>query len=182
MTGNAAFATPIPALPAVTAAATALAQKAQAARTARLASVTATSEQEAATTALDALLTQLGNYVGTIANGDKDVIRSAGMSVRSEPTKPVALAAPVIKAARVGGQSGAVDLEWMRLDGAKVYVIEHTPDVTGQTNWTNGADFTRQRGVVAGLTPGGRYLFRVAGVNALGKGPWSQTVEQLAAL
>ena len=79
-------------------------------------------------------------------------------------------------------ERGAVELSWLPLSSAKMYVIEHTADLTGQTGWTNGADFTRARGVVAGLIPGQRYLFRVAGVNAVGKGPWSQTVEQLAAL
>lgn len=182
MTGNAAFTTPVPPLAAVTAAANVLAEKAQEARTARLAAVTATAEQDDAAVKLDGLLTQLGNYVETIANGNKDTIRSAGMSVRAEPTRATALPAPVIRKAEVGGQSGSVELTWLPLAGAKVYVIEHTADMTGQSGWTNGADFTRQRGSVSGLTPGVRYLFRVAGVNPVGKSPWSQTVEQLAAL
>ena len=182
MTGNAAFPTPTPALATVTTAANALAEKSVAARTARLAAVTATSEQEDASVVLDTLLGQLASYVNMVARGNADVIRSAGMDVRAEPTRPTALGAPVIKKATVPAERGAVDLTWMPLDSAKVYVIEHTPDMSGQAGWTNGADFTRPRGVVSGLTPGLRYLFRVAGVNSVGKGPWSQTVEQLAAL
>ena len=182
MTGNEAFPTPMPALAAVTAAAGALAAKSQAARTARLAAVTATAEQDSASDALDMLLGQLASYVDMTANGSADVIRSAGMGVRAEPARATALDAPVIKKATVPSERGAVELTWLPLQSAKVYVIEHTPDMSGQAGWTNGADFTRARGTVSGLTPGQRYLFRVAGVNVMGKGPWSQTVEQLAAL
>ena len=182
MTANAAFTTPTPTLAAVTAAADALSDKSVAARSARLAAVNATSEQDAAGTALDTLLSQLASYVDMAANGNADVIRSAGMEVRGEPTPATPLPAPVIKEATIPAERGAVELKWLPLPTAKVYVIEHTPDMTGQTGWTNGADFTRTRGTVAGLTPGLRHLFRVAGVNAVGKGPWSQTVEQLAAL
>jgi Fibronectin type III domain len=182
MTGNDSFPTPTPTLAAVTAATNALSEKSQAARTARLAAVTATSEQDNASVALDTVLGQLASYVDMVANGNADTIRSAGMDVRAEPTKPVALDAPVIKTATVPAERGAVKLTWMPLYSAKVYVIEHTPDMSGQAGWTNGADFTGSRGVVSGLTPGQRYLFRVAGVNSVGKGPWSQTVEQLAAL
>lgn len=182
MTGNVSFPTPMPALAAVTAAVDALSEKSQAARSARLAAVTATAEQDSAAVALDTLLGQLGSYVNMIANGDADVIRSAGMGVRAEPTPATPLDAPVIKYATVPSERGAVDLTWVPLASAKMYVIEHTPDMSGQAGWTNGADFTRSRGTVSGLTPGQRYLFRVAGVNVVGKGPWSQTVEQLAAL
>jgi hypothetical protein len=182
MTGNPAFLSPTPTLLVVTAAADALSEKSQAARSARLAAVTATSEQDAAEAALDGVLTQLASYVQTVSNGDADIIRSAGMQVRAERTKPQPLDAPVIKSAEVGVQRGSVDLAWLPLDSAKSFAVEHTPDLTGQTGWTNGVDLTRRSGTVPNLTPGGRYLFRVAGVNSLGKGPWSQTVEQLAAL
>ncbi len=182
MTGNTAFPTPVPALAAVTKATDALSDKSQAARSARLAAITATSEQDDASTTVDALLTQLASYVQTISNGDADIIRSAGMDVRAAPTKPTQLDAPVIKTAELGVKSGSVDLSWMPLYSAKTYAVEHTADLTGQTGRSNGADFTRKSGTVAGLTPGGRFLFRVAGVNAMGKGPWSQTVEQLATL
>ncbi len=182
MTGNAAFPTPVPALAVVTAAADALSDKVQAARSARLAAATATSEQDDAATALDGILSQLASYVQTTANGNKDIIRSAGMDVRAPRTKPTPLDAPVIKSVTLGVKSGSVNLTWLPLYSAKTYAIEHTADLTGQSGWSNGADFTRRSGTVPGLTPGGRYLFRVAGVNALGKGPWSQTVEQLATL
>ena len=161
MTGNASFATPTPTLAAVTAAADALSEKGVAARTARLAAVNATSEQDAADTALDTLLSQLASYVDMTANGSAEVIRSAGMQVRAGRTPATALPAPVIKEAVIPAERGAVELKWLPLPTAKVYVIEHTPDMTGQTGWTNGADFTRTRGVVTGLAAGQRYLFRV---------------------
>lgn len=49
--------------------------------------------------------------------------------------------------------------------------FEHTADLTGAAGWSNGADFTKKSGTVSNLTPSGRYLFRVAGVNSFGKGP-----------
>src|SRR5438093_11543249 len=101
------------------------------------------------------------------------------MAMRENPEP---LKSPGINTAELGVKSGNVDLSWIPLPSAKTYAIEHTADLTGQTGWSNGADFTKKSGTVPGLTPGGRYLFRVAGVNSLGKGPWSQTVEQLATL
>ena len=80
-------------------------------------------------------------------------------------TLPRSVAAANIGAARVG-----------------FGMLRTTADHAGCFHLRPRSRRARPRGVVTGLAAGQRYLFRVAGVNAVGKGPWSQTVEQLAAL
>src|SRR5205085_3300645 len=97
------------------------------------------------------VLSQLASYVQSASNGDKDLIRSAGMGVRADRSKPTPLDAPVIQRIVPGVKSGVVELAWLPLNTAKSYAIEHTPNLTGEDGWTNGADSTRKTGSVSDL-------------------------------
>ena len=61
------------------------------------------------------------------------------------------------------------------------YVVQRSAD--GASTWTTVPDGvgTARRVTVGGLTNGQRYQFRVAAVNAVGSGPWSEVVSAVPA-
>jgi hypothetical protein len=182
MTSNPRFPDPTPALSGIQSTAGTLSSLYNTAQQARLAAKAATAAQNESSAELDTLLSQLAAYVFNVVGDDETAVNSAGMQVRNPRTPSQPLVAPSINDAIVGETSGSVKLGWGRLRGAKSYVIEHTADATGAGGWTNGTDITKASGIVTNLTPGTKYLFRVAGVNAKGKGSWSQSVCELATL
>jgi hypothetical protein len=86
--------------------------------------------------------------------------------------------------ARLG--NGSVTLIWKTPSsngGSAIvdYVVQRSAD--GARTWTTVPDgvSTARRVAVGGLTNGQRYEFRVAAVNAVGSGPWSQVVSAVPA-
>ena len=93
------------------------------------------------------------------------------------PGAPDAVGAAVAPSAGVG--SGQVSVTWSSpADGGLVitdYVIQQSTDATNWTTVNDGVSTSRTH-IIARLTNGTRYLFRVAAVNGLGVGPWSAPV------
>ncbi len=172
MTGNANFATPMPALTVITAAITDLQTK--------IGTVTDLQNQlRAAHTAkdnsranLETQLTYLANYVEIAAAGDDNKIETAGMPVRS-PGAPVGLpAAPQNLNATASDFPGTIDLVWDPVPGAATYEIQCKVH-DSPTPFQNAKSSTSSRTTLEGLIPGTLYAFQVRALGAAGPGPYS---------
>jgi len=180
MTGNPNFTTPVPALAAITAKKTALETayndgliQRQQAKTAT--EVVADTEKE-----LAQILTQAALYVENVSGGDEAKILSAGMSVKDVASPVGELPAPMGLYATSGDEDGEIVLNWEPVRGAKSYVVQMTTDPNVPDSWTHKKNVTESFTDIKGLTSGGKYWFRVAGVGAAGQGAFSDPAAKYA--
>lgn len=180
MTGNATFATPNPALANVTTAITNLttaSAELEAARKTVELKMNALAQAEGT---LDLLLTQLGNYVENVSNGDEAKILSAGMDVQKERTMATAIDKVAYVNATIGDNSGEIDLSWDKVAGAKSYVVETALSSMNPLEWKHMLVSTKSKAEIVNLMPGTGYQIRVAAVGAAGQGSWSDPVVKVA--
>jgi len=180
MTGNASFTTPNPTLASITTAvnnlSTATADLVAARKTveAKMSAVTL------AESALDSLLTQEGNYVENITNGDEAKILSAGMDVKREASSTILPDKVASVNATIGDSAGEIDLSWDKVSGAKSYVVETALSEMNPLEWKHMVVSTRSKAEVGTLKTGTSYHIRVAAVGSAGQGPWSDPVVKVA--
>jgi len=174
MTGNAAFATPVPALADVTTAINSLATS-EAAALARTQGAVATRNDQRA--ALVTMLQELQGYVQKQADANRDtataIVLSAGMQVRKAPVR-----APRVFAAKPGTVSGAVKLEAASAGHRASYEWQYSTD--GGKTWVFAPATTQGKTTVAGLPSGTTVQFRYLAVTPKGgQGDWSPAVSLL---
>lgn len=174
MTGNANFSTPDPPLAAVSTGADDLEDAIIAAADKEKSKILAVSKKE---TALDDLLTRLGHYVESTANGDAAVILSACIDVKAPRSASHIPDAPLNLSAKTGVEEGTMMLRWKGVKNARIYVIEMSTDVTDAaatsrsfTNWVLVDFVTITKYMATGLAGNTRVAFRVYAVGAGGKG------------
>jgi hypothetical protein len=172
MTGNANFTTPIPAAAVFTTGITNLSNALAALAAARTAAMQATTNKEAARTALEALLTQRGDYVDLTSGGEEAKIESSGFSTRDVPAPVGDLPAPGNLVSTTGDNEGEVDLSWNPVRGARSYQVECKINTDAGT-WQQIKTTTNSSYTATGLNPGTVYAFRVRAVGASGEGAWS---------
>jgi hypothetical protein len=180
MTNNPHFASPQPALADVTAAINDLDAAYLATQTARQEAKNRTGVQNQKEEALDAALTQLAGYVESVSGGDEAKITSAGMDLRAAQTATGDLPAPEALDATPGRRDGEIELSWDRVDKARSYVVERSPDPPTAASWQHASISTKSQATVAALTSGTKYWFRVAAVGPSGQSPWSHPVARVA--
>jgi hypothetical protein len=173
LTGNASFATPIPALTVLTTAITALGTANNTYESGQVVQKQNLTNRDSAADGLIAVLTQLASYVEAQSGGDPAKIQSAGMDVRataSPSTIPTQVANLFVTAA---DNDGELDAQWDRADGAKSYEIQSSVDPITPTSWVSRASVTRSRVTLNSFTSGQRIWVRVRAVGAAGQGAWS---------
>ena len=180
MTGNATFATPEPPLSEVDDAANNLEAAFNTANVARQNAIEKTSLLDDADTALNNILSKLGNYVDNTSDGDEAKILSAGMSVKAKPVPIGSLPQALALAATEGDNQGEIDLTWDKVYGSRSYVVEYTPDPITPTSWKTAGVSTKSNKSISSLQSGVKYWFRVAAVGAAGQGPWSDPATKYA--
>jgi len=180
LTGNATFPNPEPPLSDLTDAATNLEAAFNTANVAHQNAMEKTSLMDDADTAINNILTKLGNYVDSTSNGDEAKILSSGMSVKAKPVPIGSLPQPTALAATEGDNEGEIDLSWDKVFGARSYVVEYTPDPITPTGWKSGGVSTKSSKSISSLQSGVKYWFRVAAVGAAGQGPWSDPATKYA--
>ena len=174
MTNNASFTTPNPPLAEVTGTIEDLEKANAAVQAARSEVTTRVLAQDNAEARMDQFLTQLANYVESVAGKDDTLITGAGMetkSVRSTPTIP---APPQGLSATAGDHEGQVELFWKAIPNARSYAIEASTDPATPASWTHVGIATSASKTINNLTTGKRYWFRVAAVGAGGQSGWSE--------
>ncbi len=180
LTGNAHFSTPQPALAQVTTAIEELDAAYLAAQTARQEAKNKTSVQNQKEEALDGILGQLANYVESISGGDESKITSAGMDVRAANSATGDLPAPDALMASAGDRDGEIDLSWDKVNKARSYVVERSPDPPTASSWQHSAVSTKSQTTITGLASGAKYWFRVASIGPNGQSPWSNPAPKIA--
>jgi hypothetical protein len=174
MTNNASFANPNPPLTQVTTLLDDLAQAFSLVQSAKSEVTTRVVTQDNAEQRLDQALTQLAGYVESVAGRDHALITSAGMEIKASPSTPTLPGVPQAVAANAGEHDGEINLFWKAVPNARSYTIEASLDPATPTAWTHVGLATSASKVIAGLTSGKRYWFRVAAVSAGGQSGWSE--------
>lgn len=182
LTGNTNFANSQAMVTQITAAADAAETAHADSQAARQAAVTKTSIQHDKTDVLVGILRQAAAYIESVAGDDESKILSAGVSIKT--TTPASSSgdttAPTGLHATAGDHEGELDLNWDRVQGAKSYVLERSPDPSTATSWAQEAIVTRSSATVNGLTSGTHYWFRVAAVTSGGQSGWSDPALRMA--
>jgi hypothetical protein len=180
MSNNPNFAAPSPDLDTLSEAAAALESAYNSALQARANAKTQTSLMGQKSEVLDFLLMQEASYVQSTSGGDKAKIESAGFDVRDTPTQIGQLPAPAEPKAFPSQHSGAIQLSWKKVRGAKSYLIERAVDSNQSLEWAGATTSTKTKAVVNTMTSGLRYWFRVAAIGSAGQGAWSEPISKIA--
>lgn len=174
MTNNASFTNPNPSLAEVTAALDDLEKAFAAVQSARSEVTTRTGAQDKAEAKMDQSLTQLANYVESVAGKDDTLITSAGLETKSPRSTPTLPPPPQGLSANAGDHEGQIELFWKPIPNARSYTIEASTDPATSSGWTHVGIATAASKIINNLTTGKRYWFRVAAVAAGGQSGWSE--------
>ena len=147
---------------------------------ARQSAITKTNILHDKETALEVLLRQLAGYVESVAGEDEPKILSAGMSLRSLAVSTLAATTPSGLSATEGDHEGEIDLGWDKVNTAKSYEIERSPDPPIATSWAHQGVSLKSSFTVSGLVSGTRYWFRVRSVSSSGPSGWSDPATKIA--
>ena len=174
MTNNASFPNPQPALADVTAAVDDLDKTFASVQAAKSEVTTRVVTQENAEAKLMQILTQLAGYVESVAGKDDALIASAGMETKASRSAPTAPTVPQGVSATAGEHDGVINLSWKPVPNARSYTIEFSLDPATPSSWTHVGIATSSTKVIANLTRGKRYWFRVAAIGSVGQSGWSE--------
>ena len=130
--------------------------------------------QDNAGTKVDQVLTQLASYVESVAGRNDTLITSAGMETKASPSSPTLPSVPQALSASAGEHEGEINLVWKAVPNARSYTIESSQDPATPASWTHVGIATSASKLIANLTSGKRYWFRVAAVSAGGQSGWSE--------
>ncbi len=173
-TGNPAAPGNTALLAALTAAQTTLTVTNAAYEEARQAAKQALAARETALAAWNLALVPLAAFTESATGGDAEKILSTGFDVRSEPTAPYPVQQILNVKVSFTGMPGHSEVRWKREANAEAYVLERSPDPITATSFENVGTVTEAKYEGNGAVPGQKYWYRVAGVNRLGQGPWSE--------
>lgn len=174
MSNNASFPNPSPPLSEITAAADEVTQALSLVQAAKSEITTRVVTQDNAVARLDQALTKLAGYVESIAGKDDSLITSAGMEIKASPSTPSIPGVPQALSANAGEHEGEINLFWKAVANARSYAIEASNDPAAPASWTHVGIATSASKLIANLTSGKRYWFRVAAVSAGGQSGWSE--------
>jgi hypothetical protein len=174
MTNNASFPNPHPPLTEVTTALDELTQAFDLVQSARSEVTTRVANQDNAEARVDQALTKLAGYVESVAGRDDALITGAGMETKASRSSPTLPSVPQALSASAGEHEGEINLLWKAVPNARSYTIEASQDPATANSWTHVGIATSASKVIANLTSGKRYWFRVAAVSAGGQSGWSE--------
>lgn len=132
--------------------------------------------RNAAQSAWKADLKALGNKIDTETEGEPEAVLSTGLDLKAEPSPAQELDAPTNLRVATNGTPGKTKISVDPLPGAVLYIIEQSPDPITAESWDEVAKTTKPKCMLEGAEPGKKSWFRVAAVNSLGQGPWSDPV------
>lgn len=116
----------------------------------------------------------LAAFTESATGGDADKILTTGFDIKSAGSPPQ----PVLQIENVKvtftGMPGYSKVVWKRDPNADAYVVQRCADPITEASWVTLATVTEAKYEGNGVTPGLKYWYRVAAVNRLGQGPWSE--------
>jgi len=174
MTNNASFPSPNPPLTEITTALDELTQAFALVQAAKSEITTRVVTQDNAEARLDQGLTKLAAYVESVAGKDDSLITGAGMETKASRSAPTLPGVPQALSASPGEHEGEINLFWKAVPNARSYTVEASQDPAAAGSWTHVGIATSASKLIANLTSGKRYWFRVAAVSAGGQSGWSE--------
>lgn len=111
-----------------------------------------------------------------ITGGQLEAVLSAGFDLKADPSPTLELDAPTNLRAATNGTPGKTKLTADSLPGAVSFLVEQSPDPITADSWEQVATPTKPSCTLEGAEPGKKCWFRMAGINPLGQGPWSEPV------
>lgn len=119
---------------------------------------------------------ELFNYVVDTGNGNIQILTSSGFPLAKDRHPVGDMPKPKNFKVVQGDGSGEVHLSLKKEHGASSYIYQYlispSPEVE---NW-NTIVSPATRHTINSLTPGTKYIFRVAAVGSKGQGPWSDYI------
>lgn len=133
-------------------------------------------ERKQARKVLEDLLRQLIAYVTMVANGDETILISSALDMYKEPETKPEIVSPQPPELSSGNNDGEVWVSVLRMNGARNYMYECTPDpLTDSSVWEQSFN-TRIKCLITGLQPGKKYWFRVTVIGLSGAKAQSKAV------
>jgi hypothetical protein len=121
-----------------------------------------------------AAATALGVFTESATGGEASKILSAGFDVKATPAPPQPVGQVLNVRVQFNGTPGYSEVRWKRESHAEAYVVECCQDPITADGWKNMATVVEPKFTGNGAIPGKPCWYRVAGVNRLGQGPWSE--------
>lgn len=121
-----------------------------------------------------AAATALGVFTESATGGDAEKILSAGFDIKSDPVPPQPVQQILNVRVSFNGTPGYSDVRWKRDAAADAYVVECCQDPITPEGWMNSGTVVETKFTGNGAIPGKACWYRVAGVNRLSQGPWSE--------
>ena len=116
----------------------------------------------------------LGVFTESATGGVEAKILSAGFDIKAAPQPPQPVQQILNVRVLFNGTPGYSDVRWKRDPRAEAYVVECCQDPITESGWRNMGTVTEPKYTGNGAIPGKPCWYRVAGVNKLGQGVWSE--------
>lgn len=110
-------------------------------------------------------------YVQQASNGNRQVITSSGLGVKSAPTYVTSLAAPTNLRVELNGEAGLMKIRWNGVPHARTYLLQYRRNETPDA-WET-LESTTKTTVTKTLEVGVTYVFRVSANGTPGMSNWS---------
>jgi hypothetical protein len=134
----------------------------------------ATESRDAALFAWNGGINAVAAFTESVTGGDAFKIMSAGFDVKAAPVPPQPVGQVENVKVSFTGTPGYSAVRWKRETNAEAYMVECSPEPITDTSWKQKGTVTEPKYDGNGATPGQKCWYRVAGVNRLGQGPWSE--------
>jgi hypothetical protein len=132
------------------------------------------SERDAALEQWLAALTGLAAITENATGGDETKILSAGFGVRGTRTPPQPVSQVLNVRVAYTGEPGHSEVRWKREVNSDAYVVQCCQDPITDEGWKYMGTTPEPKYVGNGAIPGKKCWYRVAGVNRIGQGVWSE--------
>jgi len=175
-TGNINYTSPSPSLANITTSVNALEQASLNAKDGGKAKTTAL---RIANTSHNKLMASFTLYVNLTSGGDKEKIESTTLNVKGKSGKPAPMTKVMSVRGKAGFFSGQINVRWKGIRNAKSYIAHKSAN--GNDNWVNTeCTSTKASMKITGLATETAIFIRVAAINSLGKGAWSDPIRVMA--
>ncbi len=131
-------------------------------------------DRDTAEAAWDLAIGGLAGFTDSATDGSPDKILTTGYDVKSAPVPPQPVAQVANVRVSFNGTPGYSDVRWDRQPQSDAYMVQCCQDPISEAGWKNMGTVRDAKFTGNGATPGQRCWYRVAGVNRLGAGPWSE--------
>ena len=130
--------------------------------------------RDAALAVWNASINSLAAFTECATGSDPAKILSAGFDVRSAKTPQRPVQQIINVQVSYTGNPGYSEVLWKRDPDADAYRVQRSPEVITETSWEEVGTVTEAKYGGNGATPGQKCWYRIAGINRLGQGPWSE--------